>query len=117
MLRTIEFVVIKGIVVNRVFQFPRHIVVGVVEKPDKAIDFVARLLAELAYCDKQFFGGGVGRKIRRIGGALRGFRCRFDGHICVTLRINLSHDIPHSLGQARHGVGRTAAGRLIFKPE
>ena len=36
---------------------------------------------------------------------------------CGILRINLSHDLPHSLGQACRGGINTTAGRLIFKPE
>jgi hypothetical protein len=42
---------------------------------------------------------------------------RIDGRSYATLRINLSHDLPHSLGQARRGVDSTAAGRLFFKLE
>jgi hypothetical protein len=33
------------------------------------------------------------------------------------LGINLSHDLPHDLGQARLGFATTAAGRLFFKLE
>jgi hypothetical protein len=35
----------------------------------------------------------------------------------ANLRINLSHDQPHSLGQACRSVFSTAAGRLFFKLE
>jgi len=39
------------------------------------------------------------------------------GHRYAILSTNLSHDLPHSLGQACRGVDSTAAGRLFFKPE
>jgi hypothetical protein len=42
---------------------------------------------------------------------------RIGGRSCAILRINLSHETPHSLGQARRGVISTAAGRLMFKLE
>jgi hypothetical protein len=38
---TIEFVVVIGIVVDRILQFPRNVIVGFVEEPDQAIDLVA----------------------------------------------------------------------------
>jgi hypothetical protein len=66
------------------------------------------------------------RKCSRKGGAPCGYYCglrkemppcRNDWHSHGILRINLSHDLPHSLGQACRGVGSTTAGRLFFKLE
>jgi hypothetical protein len=42
---------------------------------------------------------------------------RYFARGCAINGTNLSHDLPHSLGQARLGVISTAAGRLFFKPE
>lgn len=45
----------------------------------------------------------------------RAYASIFREHRCAILRNNLSHDLPHSLGQARRGVFSTVAGRLFSK--
>jgi hypothetical protein len=49
--------VIAGDVVDRVLQFPRHIVVGLVEKADKSVNLVPGVLAESSYRLKNLLGG------------------------------------------------------------
>jgi hypothetical protein len=55
----------------------------------------------------------------RISGTVRldGGIDRIGRACCAILRINQSHDLPHSLGQACRGVRTTLAGRLIFKQD
>jgi hypothetical protein len=72
------------------------------------MNLVPRFLAQAPNCLKHFLGGNVGGDVQRTS-AVR-------WHSCAILRINLSHDLPHSLGQACRGVDTTAAGRLFFKP-
>jgi hypothetical protein len=49
--------VIAGDVVDRVLQFPRHIVVGLVEKANKSVNLVPGVLAESSYRLKNLLGG------------------------------------------------------------
>ncbi len=57
-------------VVNLVLQLAGHIVIGLVEKPDKSVNLVSGLLAQGAYRLKRFLGVTGVRMYRVASGAL-----------------------------------------------
>jgi hypothetical protein len=82
---------------------------GFIEEGQQSLDLVPGLATQAADRLKELLGSDVGGDVERARA--------FAGHSCGILRINLSQDLPHSLGQACHGATNTAAGRLVFKLE
>jgi hypothetical protein len=86
------------------FQFGCRVWVGGIQKGQKPLDLVERLLAELGEAPERIF------PLPLLVGQARWLLT----HQRAAL-VNLSHETPHSLGQACRGVRSTTAGRLIFK--
>jgi hypothetical protein len=67
-LRPVELVVANRPVIDLIFQFPAHLIVGLVEKSDKPVNLVAGFLAESPYRLERFFWSDGGRIVKRTSG-------------------------------------------------
>jgi hypothetical protein len=72
--RAVEFVVVAGRVVDLIFQFPRDIIVGLIQEPNQPIDLVPGFLAEAPDGLKGLFRGDRGLVVDR--GLSRRCACR-----------------------------------------